>query len=837
MPPRGVRYEYKDWIESECNGRATERARELADEFSDRAQEIVAPFLRAQFGPNFESHARYEADALAWKSYASVVGHGVGLWEEDGDTGLPGELEGKLDVIVKKDRKLRELANEIQVECAGTEEEESGAEEQRSEPINVHGLTSPNDPNAFPLGKYAIAPPGTPQWLITFPAEPPVMLAKRTDESGRSFMRRWGEQVGQEYEEVPLQVPWPGAAYVEIDAPYTSDVMFTRRSKTRKGAKWLRHDFPLWEEPIDHEHTMVLLAGGLPLLQFRAIRRRRPSRSKKKYRRRRPHHMRPHYDVFRPDNPEYASRLYKRMSEDQKVIRVLHRGSPVWWVDLDDGPQEAATLRDLVLQKQPVTTKKGKKLWLMSLDQWDRAEYPPESEGGPPYVQGVSVAREVEEKYTDPTYFHEVWAPPGTPEWLVSERYSGTARKRVKPMALVRVQIPTEYDRFFDREGLYADWEHFYRQLLTHPRRVGAGPRTQDPIVKEMYASAKALRRKKEKRPDFLEPGDDTVVTGLGAISVFHGDSPVWWVDLDSGPVATVTLFDLAAIEQPAAFREGVVMPPLAREAGTLWMMSLDQWDNAEWPPESEGGPPYTPHVSVAHEAKKRAAKKEISIDDEEDVLTEMSKAIDVKKDDLLIFSGRRYGSYSGDATTWQVNVGEDGAEYFVVADYDAAEQLAIAEVEDRLRDDASSFNQDFIERHIDVDNLRNQLRSDAEEYNRDYLKDIGAGQFWRNAEGYENHIYVPEEDEDGERREPTEEEIELLVELMTEADLQNPIEYLNNQLDEEQAMRRAIELGGINIEEAAKEAVRDDGPGFWLASYDNELRETPGGFIYWRTN
>lgn len=81
-------------------------------------------------------------------------------------------------------------------------------------------------------------------------------------------------------------------------------------------------------------------------------------------------------------------------------IGVRHNGSPVWWTDLESGPVQAATMFDLVRlanKPQPWTSGRGKKkktMWLMSLEQWDKAEYPPESQGGPPYVPNVSIARE-----------------------------------------------------------------------------------------------------------------------------------------------------------------------------------------------------------------------------------------------------------------------------------------------------------------------------------------------------------------------------------------------------------------------------------------------------------
>jgi hypothetical protein len=115
---------------------------------------------------------------------------------------------------------------------------------------------------------------------------------------------------------------------------------------------------------------------------------------------------RSYYDALAME-PRSANSIYFRAaagrddleSELVKAIGVRHHGSPVWWVDLDDGPVRAASLYDvqkLANKPQPWThgTKKKRPMWLLSLDQWETATYPPASKGGPPFVKGVSTAAE-----------------------------------------------------------------------------------------------------------------------------------------------------------------------------------------------------------------------------------------------------------------------------------------------------------------------------------------------------------------------------------------------------------------------------------------------------------
>jgi hypothetical protein len=106
--------------------------------------------------------------------------------------------------------------------------------------------------------------------------------------------------------------------------------------------------------------------------------------------------------------PSAANGIYFRGSTGRdgleaellQEIGVRHNGSPVWWVDLDDGPVQAASLFDvqkLSTKKQPWphgSKKKKRVMWLLSLEQWESATYPPASKGGPPFVKGVSTAAE-----------------------------------------------------------------------------------------------------------------------------------------------------------------------------------------------------------------------------------------------------------------------------------------------------------------------------------------------------------------------------------------------------------------------------------------------------------
>lgn len=106
---------------------------------------------------------------------------------------------------------------------------------------------------------------------------------------------------------------------------------------------------------------------------------------------------------------------------------------------------------------------------------------------------------------------------------------------------------------------------------------------------------------------------------------------------------------------------------------------------------------------------------------------------------------------------------------------------------------------------------------------------------FWREYEG--EGWDAPEENEEGERREPEYREIEELAEKQAEAQLRDPMEYLEDIYGREDAVKQAITIAGIDTAAAAEEAVNVDGPGHFLSSYDGSTHETKSGLVYWRHN
>lgn len=229
-----------------------------------------------------------------------------------------------------------------------------------------------------------------------------------------------------------------------------------------------------------------------------------------------------------------------------------------------------------------------------------------------------------------------------------------------------------------------------------------------------------------------------------------------------------------------------------------------------------------------------------VDFDDEDSILLEMSHELDADTDDLSIDDeGRGFSSFGTD-TFWYVELGKQG--YVVARDDDAVEELAIAVVTQDLESEPENFSQDFLESHINIDRLRRDLEPDTESSNLDYFNEMDDEELIRELQRSplsEDEYLTEPGDEEGEVFELSDRDglIEALAEHKTDQDLKDPVAYLQEMLGNEDGIKEAIKIAGIDIEAAAKEAVNVDGAGHFLSSYDGEIRETPSGLPYWRTD
>lgn len=221
--------------------------------------------------------------------------------------------------------------------------------------------------------------------------------------------------------------------------------------------------------------------------------------------------------------------------------------------------------------------------------------------------------------------------------------------------------------------------------------------------------------------------------------------------------------------------------------------------------------------------------------DDEDDVRCEMAAALGESMSDLSIENDKGLESFGAASPVYRVESGRE--EYVVVEDDDEAESLALAVVRQDLDDEPEIFSQSFLEGQIDTDKLRRELRYDVDDQTQEEAEELSrdADDFWRTAEGF--GMSAPDADEDGDMPDPTDSEIGDLADKMASDRLSDPMQYLEDIYGKADAVAKALEITGFNVDDAAEEAVSTDGWQHFLARYDGNSHETKSGFVYWRDN
>ena len=233
-----------------------------------------------------------------------------------------------------------------------------------------------------------------------------------------------------------------------------------------------------------------------------------------------------------------------------------------------------------------------------------------------------------------------------------------------------------------------------------------------------------------------------------------------------------------------------------------------------------------------------RAPRKprKVDFDDEDKVLREIARELDIDKDGLSI-KGSSSPNGCGSAYTIETHGGHK--QWIVMRDDDEFEAAAVEQVKNDLQESPENFDPNFIQSHINMDRLKRDLSSDLENDNYDYANEIGTERFWKEAD---QRISIPDDvqttlDAGDDPRDPTSAELDEFAEDMTNDQLKDPIGYLEEMFGREDAQKKAVEIGGIDYDAAAEEAVRSDGAAHFMCGYDGNYETSPSGFIYWRHN
>jgi hypothetical protein len=185
---------------------------------------------------------------------------------------------------------------------------------------------------------------------------------------------------------------------------------------------------------------------------------------------------------------------------------------------------------------------------------------------------------------------------------------------------------------------------------------------------------------------------------------------------------------------------------------------------------------------------------------------------------------------------------GNDNEEYRVFKSEDDAELTAEDEVREMLEDSPENFNQDFIINYIDGGNF---FEDYLDEMNRSYAEDIASESDSKYAnrliaEMVDNGLLDEDDAESDNADELAEERIEDFVNLLTEEQMNQGnkgFDYFVSNFGQEETMQMVINNNLIDIYQASKEAVAEDGIGHFLSSYDGETLYLSDGYVAYRNN
>ena len=114
---RGRRYEASEWVEffTEPEGEVTPEMRRAAEAFTDKVRAAYHTWdIQNDVGVD-----GIDMDAVAYRTYASLVGHGIGLWDGElfVEAGMSRDkadaLGKKLDAAMKKNPAISRLAHKL----------------------------------------------------------------------------------------------------------------------------------------------------------------------------------------------------------------------------------------------------------------------------------------------------------------------------------------------------------------------------------------------------------------------------------------------------------------------------------------------------------------------------------------------------------------------------------------------------------------------------------------------------------------------------------------------------------------------------------------------------
>lgn len=237
--------------------------------------------------------------------------------------------------------------------------------------------------------------------------------------------------------------------------------------------------------------------------------------------------------------------------------------------------------------------------------------------------------------------------------------------------------------------------------------------------------------------------------------------------------------------------------------------------------------------------SRKPAAPKapaKVDFDDEDAVLVEFAKVENDYPESMNI-DEQSNRTHTG-VTMYEISIGR--TEWNIYESEEAAHDEALARVKQDLEHEPELFNQNWLMSHVDMDKVKEWVYDDAME--SDYIDELRDDDFWEefkryglDTEPYEN-ADGELEDEEGDTLDPPNQAIDDLKEAYAKEVASDPEGRIRDIWGDE-ASAKMMEIGGIDIDAAAEDAIATDGWAHFISTYDGNYHTTPSGFVYFRVN
>lgn len=180
-----------------------------------------------------------------------------------------------------------------------------------------------------------------------------------------------------------------------------------------------------------------------------------------------------------------------------------------------------------------------------------------------------------------------------------------------------------------------------------------------------------------------------------------------------------------------------------------------------------------------------------------------------------------------------------NGEKHIVLRSEDVGEAKALTQVRQDMESEPELFTKDWLENYVNTKRLTELLWSDQ----RDMLEEQHeSDEEWRdflieNDMLEREDFYTEEEDEEL----PIDRDLQHKIEEAKEAWIEKQKEdfdgmaWLRDIYGEDEVMAKAIEIAGINYDEAVKDAVNTDGWAHFICRHDGNYHSLKSGAVYYR--